>query len=467
MVSPLERYRSLVDDWPAFLDSLSRPLPTCVWAHPGRIDPAGLVALLAGERVASTPIRWRPGAFRIEAPAGFGNRWWYLAGLCHAQEEASMLPVALLGARPGHRVLDLCAAPGGKTAQIAFALGNTGTVVANDPSAGRLRALRANVARLGLVNVSVTCANGANFPRAAGYYDRVLVDVPCSGEGTLRRRAQPGRAGGVGRWRKFRGAQEALLRKAVRLCRPGGRVVYSTCTFAPEENEGVVDAVLRDGGSFGLRVLPVAAPGLSPTPGIDRWEGVDYHPSLRDTLRIWPHHHDTGGFFVAVLEKQRDPVDRQAESRSLSALPRDAWPAGVVERFGIDEDLWSRYAVHLRTGRGLHITARDHRSPAAPEPRSVGLSFIRTGTRFPKLSTAAALLFGRHATANVVDLDGARLDGFLRRERVTPAPGQATGCSGTGYVIVTHRGHPVGTGVLDADAGRLESLYPKRWGGGS
>lgn len=465
MDSGLERYRGLVDDWPAFVESLSRPQPTCVWAHPERIAPGDLAALLAAEGIESTPIPWSPGAFRIAAPAGFGNRWWYLAGLCHAQEEVSLLPVALLDPAPGDRVLDLCAAPGGKTAQIALALKNRGTVVANDASPARLRALRANVARLGLANVTVTCANGTNLPRRAGTYDRVLLDAPCSGEGTLRRRSRPGRAGGVGRWRKFQGLQRALLLKAVQLCRPGGRIVYSTCTFAPEENEGVVDAVLREGESFGLRVIPAGAPGLSPAPGVDRWRGAAYHETLRNALRIWPHRADTGGFFVAVLEKRCDPVDRAAEPRSLEPIPRDEWPSGVVERFGIDEGLWERYAVHRRTARGLHLAARDHRPPLAPEPGSVGLSFIRTGTRFPKLSTAAALLLGRHATTNLVELDSARLAGFLRRERLTLAPGQAERCAGTGYVIVTHGGHPVGTGRLDAEAGRLESLYPKRWGG--
>jgi 16S rRNA C967 or C1407 C5-methylase (RsmB/RsmF family) len=99
------------------------------------------------------------------------------------------------------------------------------------------------------------------------------------------------------------GAQRAILRQAVRRCRPGGRIVYSTCTYAPEENEAIIDAVLRDVGPDTLHVGPARIDGVTGSPGLTEWKGQSFHPSLANALRIWPHQNDTGGFFVAVLEK--------------------------------------------------------------------------------------------------------------------------------------------------------------------
>ena len=145
----LERYRPLIEDWAAFAESLAAPLPGCVWANRLRIAPARFGELLRAEGLKPESLAWHPGAFRLATEVKPGNHWWYLAGLGHSQEEASQLPVALLDPQPGERVLDLCAAPGGKSAQIVQAMENRGTLVANDASVGRVRALRANLERLG------------------------------------------------------------------------------------------------------------------------------------------------------------------------------------------------------------------------------------------------------------------------------------------------------------------------------
>lgn len=300
-LTPFERYRPIVDDWDAFAEALHRPLPTCIWANPLRTTPEKLADWLRDQGLDLAPLPWIDHAFRLPADVAVGNRFAYVTGLYHVQEEVSLLPVPLLDPQPDDRVLDLCAAPGNKTAQIATRLENRGTVVANDISYGRLASMRSTLDRLGIANVTTTTYDASNYPPESGTFDRVLADVPCSCEGTSRK--QPNVIEQRDAMRDMTGAQTAILRKAVQLCRSGGRVVYSTCTYAPEENEAVVDAVLRDVGTDRLRLRPARVEGVASSPGLTAWQDRSFHPSLAHAMRVWPHQNDTGGFFVAVLEK--------------------------------------------------------------------------------------------------------------------------------------------------------------------
>ena len=466
-------FGDVVEDWTGFIDALVRPLPTCIWSHPGRIEGDELLQLLAVQGVRAEPVPWLAGApgTALLLPPAFkaGQHWWYCAGLAHAQEAVSQLPVVLLDLEPGQRVLDLCAAPGGKTAQIALALGNRGTVLANDFSPERIAALQGNLDRLGVVNVSTTWVDGGNYPAAAGPFDRILVDAPCSSEGTLRRnRSLVGKLGPE-RSRRMASRQRALLRKAAKLCRPGGRILYSTCTFAPEENELVVaDILAEQDGQLELRPAPVSAllPGLATRPGVTRWEGRVLADELSRCLRVWPHDNDTGGFFIALLEKAADARGLpEAEPLALTLEAGDGDSCTVLaEHYGLPEALDTRYRVHRQTRRGLHVAALDHAPPAAPAPEGSGLFFHRTKVRPPKLTTAGALLLGASATRQVLDLDTpAERDAYLRRETRAPSAVQRADCR-PGQVIVRHRGWPLGVAVLHR-SGDLESLFPRKWSG--
>jgi 16S rRNA (cytosine1407-C5)-methyltransferase len=476
-------FGDVVDDWNGFIDALMRPLPTCLWNNPARIDGAGLAALIAEEEGDAEPIPWLAAgsndsglgaradgsatlgsAFRL--PPGFkaGQRWWYCAGLAHAQEEVSQLPVTLLDLRPGQRVLDLCAAPGGKTAQIGLALGNRGTLLANDFSPERLSALQGNLDRLGIVNCTTTWCDGGNYPAAAGPFDRILVDAPCSSEGTLRRNRSLAFRIGTERNQRMAARQRALLRKAVQLCRPGGRIVYSTCTFAPEENELIVAEAL-EANEGRLTLLPVTVQGLLTSPGITRWQDRALDASLARCLRIWPHVNDTGGFFVAVLEKAADAAC-VAESASAALALADGdgdWLGDLAEHYGLPDGLPMRFRLHRQTRRGLHLAAVDHVPPAAPAPQGSGLFLHRTNLRPPKLTTAGAQLLGPHATRQRLDLTTTQRDAYLRREELTP-PARQTGDCGLGQVLVRYRGFTLGVAVLHR-SGTLESLFPRKWSG--
>ncbi|MBA2663536.1 MAG: RsmB/NOP family class I SAM-dependent RNA methyltransferase [Bradymonadaceae bacterium] len=297
----LERYRPFIDDWDGFVAALSRPLPICVWTNTLKSTPEQLAQWMAEGGYPIDPVSWYARAFKLPSNASPGNRIEYVAGLYHVQEEASLLPVVLLDPQPHERIFDMCAAPGNKTAQIAVHMQNTGTVLANDRDFRRVRAIGHALERLGLHNTTTTTFDAANFPRESGPFDRILADVPCSCEGTSRKNPEvldPTRGIGLAS-----GLQKAILKKAVQLCRPGGRIVYSTCTYAPEENEMVVNDALGEAGHNMLRMIPAQIPGFKSAPGLLEWQGQSFDPQMKQAMRVYPHHNDTGGFFVAVLEK--------------------------------------------------------------------------------------------------------------------------------------------------------------------
>jgi NOL1/NOP2/sun family putative RNA methylase len=201
-----------------------------------------------------------------------------------------------LDPHPEEAVLDLCAAPGGKTTQIAQMMKNRGLLVANEASPARIIPLRANCERLGAVNVAVTKYDGRKFPDHQ--FDRVLVDAPCSGEGMARKDLSVFKRCSLNRSLGLQRLQRSLLRKAVAITKPGGVIVYSTCTYAPEENEAVVSRLLDK-----VSLEKVSLPGLKSCPGLDEWDKMQYGDELKCCARYYPHQNDTGGFFVAKLKK--------------------------------------------------------------------------------------------------------------------------------------------------------------------
>ena len=298
-MNPLDRYETLVDDVAAFRAACDRSLPSVVRVNGLAASPERVRTALDEEDIAYEPVEWHDGLFRL--PDGSpGTNWPYVHGWLHGQEEVSVLPGLALDARPGERIWDACAAPGSKTTQIADDMGDRGTMVANDNNLGRLSALRHNAERLGVTNAVVTNQDARNFsttPLAFDAFDRALVDAPCSCEGTCRKNPDV-----VDQWtldhvHGVAGIQKGILARAVQATRPGGVVVYSTCTFAPEENEAVLDHVIENED---CELVAFDLP-LDTVPGVTEWDGETYDDSVTRAKRIYPHLNDTGGFFCAKL----------------------------------------------------------------------------------------------------------------------------------------------------------------------
>ena len=256
------------------------------------------------------PVPWAKGAYFIEGDARPGLSPLHEGGLYYMQEPSAMTAVSALCPQPGERVLDLCAAPGGKSTQIAALMAGRGLLVCNEPVPSRAQILSRNVERMGVRNAVVTSALPDQLsPRFAGFFDRILVDAPCSGEGMFRRQIEARDEWSENAPRGCADRQLEILHEAARMLAPGGHMVYSTCTFNDTENEGVLERFLQAHPEFAL--VPFALPGLP------RAEAGYLH--------LYPHEMRGEGHFVSLLQKRADaPAAPEPAKKKGKAAPRPA-----------------------------------------------------------------------------------------------------------------------------------------------
>lgn len=213
-----------------------------------------------------------------------------------------MLPPLALNPCPHERVLDLCAAPGSKTTQIAQMMRNKGVIVANDLNRDRLRALNGNLQRCGVSNSLVTNMDGASFSdHVKQRFDRVLVDAPCSGSGLIRNQPEIGRMWSVSTVRGLSGIQRRIIMSGFNSLVEGGFLVYSTCSLDPEENEAVVDHLLSERAD--CEIADINLKDVKVRGGLRTWEGARYQEELSRCIRIYPQDNDTIGFFLAKVRR--------------------------------------------------------------------------------------------------------------------------------------------------------------------
>lgn len=249
-----------------------------------------------------TPIPWCKEGFWIEHSdrRDVGNLMEHHLGKIYVQEAASMIPPLVLKPKPGDIVLDMCAAPGSKTTQMGAMMENQGLIVANDFKGQRLQSLGINLQRSGLTNTIISLMHGKRFHDFQ--FDKILVDAPCSGTGTIRKSLKTIKIWNEGMIGKISRQQHELIANAFRNLKPGGELVYSTCSLEPEENEGVVDWLLQNFKD--AKVVPAKVSGLKTSKPVMEFGKEKYHPSIKGTLRIWPQDNDTEGFFVAKIKKE-------------------------------------------------------------------------------------------------------------------------------------------------------------------
>lgn len=252
------------------------------------------------ERFILEPIPWCGEGFWIEHKEGrldIGNTVEHAIGYYYVQEAASMIPPIVLNPRPGEKVLDMAAAPGSKTSQLAAMMQNKGILVANDVTGDRLASLGINLQRMGVTNVLVSQHQGQNIKHVE--FDKILLDAPCSGTGTIRKSLKTIRMWNPSGIKRLSGLQKKLITNAFNLLKHGGTMVYSTCSQEPEENEEIINYAVQE---LRMKVQKIQLP-LNKSEPVTEFEGKTYTHEVKKCLRLWPQDNDTEGFFVAKLTK--------------------------------------------------------------------------------------------------------------------------------------------------------------------
>lgn len=340
-----------------------------------------------------------------------------------------MAPVALLDPRPGERICDLCAAPGGKSTQIAGRLGGEGFLLCNELNPKRAKILSRNIERLGIANALVTNEHPQRLAdRYEGFFDRVLVDAPCSGEGMFRKEEAAVTDWSEETVRMCARRQTEILRSAAALVRPGGRLVYSTCTFAPEENEQAIAAFLQDHPEF--------APEAVEAPWFAAGEN--------GTFRMWPHKLLGEGHFAAVLRKAGQE-QAKVNMPAAQKLPKE-W-SDFARELGIDLPA----GCPVLFGQSLYWAPEqmpDIRGVKALRP-GLELGEVKKGRFEP--SHALALWLREAKTMQELPPESAELRAYMHGETVPSRK--------KGWCLVTVGGYSIGWGKGDANV--LKNHYPK------
>ncbi len=331
----LERMQSMLqEEYEEFLQSFEKEKYQALRLNALKIGAGGKKATETPEGFAHlTKVPWAENGYYYQAQDQPGKHPYHEAGVYYIQEPSAMAPVELLHVMPGDRVLDLCAAPGGKSTQIAAKLLGDGFLVCNEIHPARARILSENVERMGIGNACVTNETPAHlaevFPE---YFDKILVDAPCSGEGMFRKNEAACEEWSPENVQLCAERQDEILDCAAKMLLPGGRLVYSTCTFAPAENEGSISRFLERHPEF--RILPIDkdAMGITGGDGVPEWarrdemsaeqtaeQSAERLSRITETLRLWPHKIKGEGHYAAVLQKSGS-VPEGYRARAMSGV---------------------------------------------------------------------------------------------------------------------------------------------------
>ncbi len=298
----IERYSKLTD-WKEFSKCSLSFLRRSIRANTLKITVKELKERLEGKWDLKE-IPWCKEGFWIEHSKkerrDIGNLMEHTLGYFYLQEAASMIPPVVLGPNPDEIVLDIAASPGSKTTQLAQYMENKGILIANDYTYERMKPLCINLQRCGVSNAIVTLMEGQWFKKSEIEFDRILVDAPCSGTGTIRKSLKT-----IGMWnpdmiRRISITQKQLIETGFNLLKENGTLVYSTCSLEPEEDENVVDFLINKYENAKLEEIKLDLKRSEP---VLEFDGKKYNDDIKKCLRIWPQDNDTEGFFVAKLRK--------------------------------------------------------------------------------------------------------------------------------------------------------------------
>ena len=414
--------KQLGDEYPAYMASLERPRAVALRFNPLK----GEIPVLPFVR---DPVPWAKHGYYYDPESRPGLHPFHEAGVYYLQEASAMAPVELLNPQPGEKVCDLCAAPGGKSTQIAAAMAGEGFLLCNEFNPKRAKILSRNIERMGIANALVTNEHPQKLAdRLPGFFDRVLIDAPCSGEGMFRKEETA-----VTDWSEAAVSacaqrQREILHSGAQLVRPGGVLVYSTCTFAPEENEETVEAFLKE------------HPDFCP----EQVEAPWFTPCGSGSFRLWPHKLLGEGHFAAVLRRTGEAEDGE------NAYAGEKLPAQWND-FARSLDICLPEGTCVRFGQMLYWSPKE-----MPDIR--GLKVLRPGLclgeeKKGRFEPDHALALWLKNAKNQMDVpaDSDVLRAYMHGDTVP--------CDQTGWCLVKVSGYSLGWGKADGKV--LKNHYPK------
>ncbi len=442
----LERMKeNLGDEFNAFMKSYDNPSYKSLRLNTLKVDPTFL-NFINDWNLEVVP--WCKEGYYYDESLQPGKHPYHEAGIYYIQEASAMLPAVLLDAKPGETVLDLCAAPGGKTTEIASSMKGQGLLICNEIIPSRAKILSENVERMGIQNTIVTNTDSETlahkFPE---YFDKIMVDAPCSGEGMFRKNTDACDEWSPENVQLCADRQLEILNNAALMLKSGGRIVYSTCTFAPAENEGTVCTFLKAHPEFSL---------VSPNLSLDVFDGG--HPDwvssrnqevAEHCIRLWPHRLKGEGHFVAVFEKHSEPADVRKVKSEKGLNPKELKDYLSFEKNYLNKKFQGTF---VKFGDQLYLLPNN-------APVLKGIKVLRPGlhlgtflkNRFePSHALALALSKDEVSFSTEIDLETAKQ--YLN--------GQTFSADGEkGWHLITVDGYSLGWGKLAG--GIMKNHYPK------
>ena len=440
----------LKEEYEAFLNSYDEKTFAGLRMNTLKITPEEYLEMTKQEL---EPVSWCPTGFYYNGSREYSKNALYHAGLYYIQEPSAMFPAQVLPVSEGDYILDMCAAPGGKSTALAAKLNGTGILISNDISASRAKALLKNIEASGVRNGIVLTEDPKNLaPVFPEYFDKILIDAPCSGEGMFRKEPSMMKA-----WEKngpdfFSKLQRQIVDYGIAMLKPGGMMVYSTCTFAVEENEGTLKYILDTYPD--MHVIPIEQTGDGLMSAHPEW--VDGPEEIAHAKRLWPHHLHGEGHFTALLQKDGESFGHSHEigEKGMKELPEE------FTQFLKDS------GVKLSFDPSRMVLQGDHISYLPENMRPLGkLRRMRTGWYLgdiKKKRFEPSGFFARGLSPEECDhwidleLDDPRVIKYLKCETLDVPTDLKNG-----WYIVGVCGHSLGWGKVSQ--GTLKNKYPSGW----
>ncbi|MCX7994689.1 MAG: NOL1/NOP2/sun family putative RNA methylase [candidate division WOR-3 bacterium] len=433
------RYEKIIPDFKEFLEILHQPQRISIRLNTIKCRKETILNLFKDYEL--IPLKFYEDGYIVKNGFGIGNHYLHQLGLIYVQEIASMIPALILEPKPGEVILDLCASPGSKTTQISQLMGNKGLLIANEIDYKRLSSLIHNVKKCGLLNEVLISIPGEKIGDVLpNYFDKILLDAPCSAEGTIRKSKKVLYHWGIKNIQKMARIQKGLIVSAFRALKPGGIMVYSTCTIAPEENEGVVDYLLKKFPE--AEVLPINLNGFKFRPGVTNWEKENYDPRVKNCARILPQDNDTAPFFLTKITKLGLPQMRpgyhgriEYQNKIIDMLNR---------QYELPDNRFSDFAVFQRGDKYFISTPEAYAFIEIPAIRK-GLEVGRVYGSNLKPDNDFVQIFALGAKKNTVELKDWELKRILRGESIKKQNDLGE------FIIFTFKGFPVSVGHVNND----------------